>query len=260
TAAMNNPAPVLALGTLVGWSLWRRLREIPPPILLVAAGGIAGLMRWNDDGAAGERPGHRLAYGRGDPTRLEPPLAGSRWDTAAGAGAREQHGDMAARAREVAAETGARISDTAERAREVVSDTAERAAAGISRAVGDATGTASDLGRQARSQFYDLVDKHPLVLGGIGLAIGAALAAAMRPTETEARLVGETSDRFRRRARELGEAQFERAQAIAERAYEAGWHEARAQGLSVDAGREAESEVGDEPAAARRAKKAAKEE
>src|SRR5690606_34332249 len=93
TAAMNNPAPVLALGPLVGWSLWRRLREIPPPILLVAAGGIAGLMRWNDGSAEGERP---LAYGRHERIRLEPPLAGSRWDTATEAGPREQHGDMAA--------------------------------------------------------------------------------------------------------------------------------------------------------------------
>src|SRR5690606_6646259 len=144
---------------------------------------------------------------------------------------------------------------------EIVSDTAERTAAGISRAVGDASGTASDLGRQARSQFYDLVDKHPLVLGGIGLAIGTALAAALRPTDTAARLAGAPRGRVRAPGRELGEAQFERAQAIAERAYEAGWNEARAQSLSIDAGREAESEVGDKPgAAARRAKKAAKEE
>ena len=56
------------------------------------------------------------------------------------------------------------------------------------------------------------------------------------------------------------EAQFERAQSIAERAYEAASTEAQEQGLSVDAVREAAAELGEKVSAvAERAKQAAQE-
>jgi hypothetical protein len=137
---------------------------------------------------------------------------------------------------------------------------AGRTAAGISRAAGDATTTASDLGRQARSQLSDLVERHPLVLGGLGLAIGVAIAYSLRPTETEARRAAETGDRFKRRAREMAEQQFERARTVAERAYEAAWDEAKEQGISAEGGREAGAEVGRKVrAVAGKAKAAARE-
>ena len=105
--------------------------------------------------------------------------------------------DMAGRTAEATARASAAVSDMAGHTAEVtaqagsaVSDMAGRTAVGISRAAGDAVTTASDLGRQAQSRFSDLVEKHPLVLGGLGLALGAALAYSLRPTETEARLVG----------------------------------------------------------------------
>ena len=53
-AAMNNPAPTLALGTIVAWALWRRISQIPAPILLVGAGGLLGLMQRNDGASRGE--------------------------------------------------------------------------------------------------------------------------------------------------------------------------------------------------------------
>lgn len=265
-AAMNNPAPALALGTLVAWPIWRLVSRIPPPILLVCAGGIAGLMRRGD--GTGERdrlaePGRYLGQhdqypvhsGRdehAEPGRSVPDREWSGVDSSVRATSRE----AADRAREIAHETGARVSeataragaavsDMAERAGAAVSDVTERTAAEFNRAVGGAATTTSDLGRQARSQFSDLMNRHPLVLGAIGLALGAAIAAALRPTETEARLVGDTSDAFKRRARELVEAQFERAQTIAGRAYEAGSDEAREQGLPVDTVRESVAKIGD---------------
>jgi hypothetical protein len=149
------------------------------------------------------------------------------------------------------AEAGARISEAGSRifatttsAGAAASDVGGRKAQEVSRAAGDALTTASDLGRQARSQFSELVERHPLVLGGLGLALGAAIAYSFRPTETEARLVGETCERFKRRAREMAAEQLERARTVADRAYEAAWDEAREQGISPEGGREAAAEVG----------------
>jgi hypothetical protein len=246
-AAINNPAPALALGTLVGWPIWRRVSQIPPPILLVCAGGIAGLMRRGD--GTGQRlapPDRYLAhperYGDAEPGRS---MAGREWSGAAASSVGATSREAAARARGIAHETGTRVSAATAQAGAAVSDVAERTAAGFNRAAGGAAATAGDLGRQARNQFAGLLNRHPLVLGAIGLALGAAIAASLRPTETEARLVGETSDAFKRRARELVEDQLGRAQTIAGRAYEAGSNEAREQGLPVNAVRESVAKVGE---------------
>jgi hypothetical protein len=257
-AAINNPVPALAVGTVVVWSIWRRVSQIPPPILLVCAGGIAGLMRWNGGTGRRSRHGYPDRYGE---TQPEPSLPGGERIGAAESSIGERASQAADRAREAAYEAGTQASDAAGRAGSAVSEVAGRTAWEIRRAAGDATTTASAMAREAQSQVANLVDRHPLVLGAIGVALGAAIAAAVRPTETEARLVGETSDTFKRRAREMLEEQFERARTIAERAYEAASDEAREQGVSVDAVREAVAELGGKlGAVAESAKQAARDE
>jgi hypothetical protein len=306
-AAMNNPAPTLALGAIVAWALGRRLSRIPAPILLVGAGGLAGLMRWNDgssrtDGERTYSPDYGYArpeehgtyvaghgYTRSDEQRTYAADYGharpeeqsrSGWEQSGGGRSSmgEAAKEAAEQAREMAAEAGSRISDTTARAGAAVSDMASQAATRISegaaraasavsdvagRTVGGASrgaGGASDLGRRARSQFSELFERHPLVLGGLGLALGAAIAYSFRPTETEARWVGDTSDRFKRRAREMAEEQFHRARSVTERAYEAARDEAREQGISPEGGREAAAEIGRKArAVADRATEAARE-
>jgi GNAT superfamily N-acetyltransferase len=161
----------------------------------------------------------------------------------------------------MASETATRISESTARAESAVSDLAERTTEGITRGIGGAGATAGDLARQARSQFSELFERHPLVLGGLGLALGAAIAYSFRPTETEGRWLGETSYGLKTRAREMAEEQFHRAQGVAERAYEAARDEAREQGMSPEGGREAAAEVGRKArAVADRAREAAREE
>jgi hypothetical protein len=294
-AAMNNPAPTLALGTIVAWALGRRLSRIPAPILLVGAGGLAGLMRWNDGSSRTEEQRTYAAdygYARPENQRTYDPdygraLPDERWRAGGEQGGKlssiaEPARDAAERAREMASEAGTRISEAGARAGAVVSDTASeattriseataragsaisdlagRTTGGISRATGGAATAASDLGRQARSQFSEVFERHPLVLGALGLALGAAIAYSFRPTETEARWVGESSDRFKRRAREMAEEQFHRARSVAERAYEAARDEAKEQGISPEGGREAAMEIGRKArAVADRATEAARE-
>jgi hypothetical protein len=268
-AAINNPVPTLALGTLVAWALGRRLSRIPAPLLLVGAGGLAGLMRWNDGSGRPEQRTYAADHWQAEPEQSRPGEGGSFSRLA------EPASQAAERAREIASEAGARvtqagtriseagtrISEATERAGAAVSEVTGRTAREVSRAAGDAIMTASDLGRQARSQFSELFERHPLVLGGLGLALGAAIAYSLRPTETEARLVGETSDRFKRRARAMAAEQVERARTVAERAYGAARDEAREQGISPEGGREALAEVGRKArAVADRAQDAGREE
>ena len=186
-AAMNNPGPTLAVGALVAWSLWGRLSRIPAPLLLIGAGGLAGLMRWNDgtgrldqrtypDAYGALRPEQFRSRGEGIGVRLssmaEPAsqAAGRARELAQEAGTRISEAtartgsavsDMAGRTAEATARASSAVSDmaghTAEvtaRAGSAVSDMAGRTAVGISRAAGDAATTASDLGRQAQSTVF----------------------------------------------------------------------------------------------------------
>lgn len=60
---------------------------------------------------------------------------------------------------------------------------------------------------RARRGFDSMVNEQPLVLGAVGVALGAAIAAAVPRTRTEDEWLGEASDRF---AQHLGQAQVDK--------------------------------------------------
>jgi hypothetical protein len=51
--------------------------------------------------------------------------------------------------------------------------------------------------------FGDFCSEQPLVLPGLGLALGAALGAAFRSTASESWLMGESSDELKEKAKDL---------------------------------------------------------
>ena len=69
---------------------------------------------------------------------------------------------------------------------------------------GHAGASARRYGRRAKESAFQALSEHPLVLGAVGLAVGAALGGALPPSETEDRLMGKTGDRLQRRAAEAG--------------------------------------------------------
>ena len=50
---------------------------------------------------------------------------------------------------------------------------------------------------QVQSSFSDLLERQPLLLGAIGVAIGAAVAGAFRTSDLESELMGDLSDRVK---------------------------------------------------------------
>src|SRR5829696_2196773 len=111
----------------------------------------------------------------------------------------ERAREIGGRAREAAAEAGSRIAETAERTRHAAADTldrtrhaAEEIAARARTTAHDAyertAGAAEDAYERA-GEAYDRVRTDPWLLGALGIAAGAALAVAMRRTETGERFV-----------------------------------------------------------------------
>jgi hypothetical protein len=97
-----------------------------------------------------------------------------------------------------------------------IGDGAQETVAGLTGQVGDALRSASGaVGRQADRMQHDvqsIMRDQPLVIAGVGLALGAALGAALPGTELENRLVGEARDEVVGEAKALGREQLDHAQ------------------------------------------------
>jgi hypothetical protein len=67
------------------------------------------------------------------------------------------------------------------------------------------------------------------VLAAVGVAIGATLGALLPRTDTEDRLMGETSDQVKERAQDLAAQQYDAARKVGEHALDAAEDEAAKQ-------------------------------
>jgi hypothetical protein len=103
--------------------------------------------------------------------------------------------------------------------------------------------TGTDMIDSFRSSLTDVLERQPLALGAIGLAIGAGIAAALPPTELEAEYLGETSETVKEKASQFAAEKAARAKAVAEEAFTAAAEEARNQGLTVEGVKSAASDV-----------------
>jgi len=132
------------------------------------------------------------------------------------------------------------LRETARGAANVVRDRSEHQVTDAGKRLARATADyADELPERAGSLFEDVRDNlgdlfrsQPLAIGAVGLAIGAAIAASLPTTETEAEYLGETSDFVKEKASELAGEQVERATEVGEKVAKAVADEARQQGLT----------------------------
>lgn len=96
----------------------------------------------------------------------------------------------------------------------------------------------------AQSNIADLMHRQPLVLGAIGLGVGAAMAAALPPTAVEADLLGQASADLQARTREVAGEVTERVADLADGVTAAITKEAEAQGLTPESLKQSTSEAG----------------
>jgi hypothetical protein len=89
-----------------------------------------------------------------------------------------------------------------------------------------------------------LVNRQPVLVGLVGLGLGAAVASAFRPTSMEAHALGQTSADLQARAGELASHIKEQAAKVADQVSSAVTDEASAQGLTVDGLSDAARAVG----------------
>lgn len=180
--------------------------------------------------------------------------------TASGIGAGLQaSADAASSAGGSVLSAGARVADSV---RETVTDASAKVAETAANTFESAKGAASDSAAQARSAIdsqasaFDGVggalqqnlkttfERQPLLLGAIGLAIGAGMAAAVPPTQIETELVGETAEGVRAKVKGFASEATDKVTAVAERTFEAVKDEAAAQGLTPQAAKDGAAAIG----------------
>lgn len=115
-----------------------------------------------------------------------------------------------------------------------VSETYEGMAERASRSAAAAADTARNIGANATATTRTVADfcrDQPLVLAGLGLAIGAALGALLPSTEAEDNIMGDVSDGIKEEAKRAASDTYDKASAVADRALDAAADEAEKQGL-----------------------------
>jgi ElaB/YqjD/DUF883 family membrane-anchored ribosome-binding protein len=188
-------------GTEIGSSLGRCIKENPMPVLLTATG-----IGWMMFGTA--PTGSRAGYAH----------SGDGSDEAA-AGAFSRVGDKIQSSATATSQQLGRTTETAKEAVNRTADTLKKTAAKVTdtlrETLGKTADTAHNQAKHARQAFNTVLDEQPLILGALGLAVGAIIGAAFPSTEQEDRLVGELSDKTITKGKELGAQAYEKGSELA---------------------------------------------
>jgi hypothetical protein len=147
-------------------------------------------------------------------------------DRAVGARSRLRSG-----ARSVADATSATYDAAAEQAR--------RAGGKIQSAASQVRTNVASSSRSA----MEFLHEQPLVMVGIGLALGALVGAALPSTDTEDELMGDSSEALKQKTAALAEDKLEQGEAIAEEAWEGAKQEAENQGIVSASGHSEDTEL-----------------
>ena len=107
--------------------------------------------------------------------------------------------------RSMAADTASRTSDT-------LSSTLESGKQAATETMQQVTDQASETYARATRQLADMIERHPLLVGGVAFAVGSIIAAAVPVSRQESRLMGEAAEDVRRRSQDLAMQGFRQAQ------------------------------------------------
>jgi gas vesicle protein len=219
--AMDNPMQAIAAGTAIAVPALRLARGFPLPLLMIGAGLALSSKTVRDRAAEAAAPGVEKAREvMGETTARAQSL---------GDGMRRAISDAERQAAGMASEAQDTTSGIADAAGEVASDLKDHAAqtvdavtgkvrAGIDAAsekaketIERARSTANDAATAAPAAASKLIRDNAALIGGLGVAIGAILAASLPSTRAEAGVMGKASDRVKRAASTATQSGFEAA-------------------------------------------------
>ena len=250
--ARDNPVQTVAIAAGAAYPLWRLVTRIPVPLLLIGAGlaltrSSGAQSQTSDQGfapTAGGRVGHALDAARQGVNDVSEAIVERARDGLGSAQrAAERIAGYAGRASEVAGGVASQVGDSA--------SAGAQAAKGAAR---DAVSTAGDIlnpdrlrraGTQANEWLDETVGRNPLIVGAVGLAVGAIIATALPSTRRENELLGGAGDSIKRRLGEVALEGAETVRDVATQVYRKAADHAAEEGLSVEDAKALVGQIGD---------------
>ncbi|KAB0676180.1 DUF3618 domain-containing protein [Aureimonas leprariae] len=201
--AQDHPLQTAAIGVGAAYPLLGMLRRLPAPFLLIGAGvalASRGVGRTSGDGTAAPASARTSAAGSAGSVSSAAGTVADRANAVVSDAAQSVSDAAVSVSDRVSAfgkGTGDAASDLANAATEFAGETYESGVRAAS-AAGDRMAAS---GRQARNGVLEAVDKNPFVVAGLAALAGAAVAALLPSSRTEARLFGETSDNLKQQVK-----------------------------------------------------------
>jgi hypothetical protein len=182
----------------------------PMPLALVGI-GLAWLMSGRGQPSMGHHMGsHEGAY-TGDGSSFR--NVGSRVGEAAGS------------AKDAVSGTGRKAGEAVSSRMHQASDAASQTYGQMSEHASEAYGRMSERASRAQRSMSELVESEPLILAGLGIALGAAIGAMMPATRTEQRFMGEKLDELKHDASDMARSEWEKTKSVAKDAASAAQEE-----------------------------------
>jgi Protein of unknown function (DUF3618) len=254
--ARENPLQTAAIAAGLAYPAWRFLINIPAPILLVGAG--LALTQIGGSSRASQSPdgkeGRRHWGGSGDASPLTESVTRTVQDAAEGLknkvadAAQQAKSGLSSGLEAVRSRTAGAISDATDSARVAASETITAATDAVSATIDAASRTGDQLSetlRQSSDNLLETMQRHPFLVGGVGLLLGAVVASALPVSDVENRLFGDTSEGLKNRASDMASEGFELAKTVTHDVYRESVGRAEEQGLSPEVVRQTVRSVGD---------------
>ncbi|MGX4803077.1 DUF3618 domain-containing protein [Bradyrhizobium guangdongense] len=194
---MDNPMRAVAAGAAVGFPLLRLVRGTPLPLLMIGAGLALTSKTVRDRAADVTGPVMDKAEQMlGDVTEV----------------ARAMHGEARETLSSAQSRAAGSAADAQDKAAGLASDlraSAAQAANFASEKLKSSMDAAKDAAANAPEQARQTIGDNAALIGGVGIAIGAIIAAALPETKAEAKVMGGASDGMRQAAAAAAQSGFE---------------------------------------------------
>src|SRR4029450_1827945 len=219
--AMDNPMQAIAAGTAIAVPAMRLARGFPLPLLMIGAGLALSSKTVRDRAAEAAAPGiekarevideaSERAQSLGDDMRkamshAERQAAGMAGEARASAGGRAgAGGGMTGALRDRATQAADAVVDKVRSGMDAASEMAKEQMERV-------RSTAKDAATAAPATASKVIRDNAVLIGSLGLAIGAILAASLPSTRAEASVIGNASDRVKRAAGSAAQSGFDAA-------------------------------------------------
>ena len=193
----------------------------PMPLALVGI-GLAWLMSGRGQPSMGSSMGSHEGYGAYSGEGSSFRNVGSRI------------GETAGSAKDAVTGTGRKAGEAVTSRMHQASDAASQTYGRMSEHASDTYDRMSERAGRAQRSMSELVESEPLILAGLGIAIGAAIGAMMPATRTEQRFMGDKLEEWKHDAGDMARSEWEKTKSVARDAASAAKEEIEKDGSASD--------------------------